>query len=1541
MVPAMHIPLRSSSPRNLLFHPIKKPKDMCYNNSIVISLNYCGVYVYDKYQKIVPGTVGGGDPGAGCARYVHAAGEISYCYNADGAVVKGTKGTGGIVDYLTGNLYYCFNSAGAVVGTESVGIMVGGIVGHTLLDAVVDHCYNLGTVYGKERVGGIVGDCANNFDNIPVGGIITNCYNAGSVNGKTAVGGITGRAASVSNCYNTGSVTGNGEYVGGIAGSIGAFDGNGEKDHPKQFSISDSYNSGTVTNLAESTEWKNYTGGIAGYAVYKSKINKCYNTGKVESAACAAGGILAYGNDDVTITNCYNKGYVKAYNFAAGILAICNKTHTMKCCFNWSKDNPEVHTNPWWLVEFHSDKLISYNNSGENNLPKMENNYYSNGINYPVDWDMFSPDDDKGYKHIYEISMDDQDKFAGFDFNTVWYMDEDLGHPNLNISFSSSGDWYYGGGYTPVRSDMYINRVSDLLRFSSMVSKGDTFEGANVYLMADLDLTDVSWSAIGDLLTSFEGTFHGNGHIIKGMNARSSGMFYPAGFFARVGNKGKVQDLCIVGNVTTDNYAGGIVAFCGGTIERCAFYGDVTGTGVGAYGGIVAGLTNGTVTDCVHVGSVTSNSTDSILGGIIATNAGSVVRRNFNYGAVSGGNPDQMGGVIGINGPYTPDESEVAAGIAPTVIPQVFENYIGGTDIGCFGTSMDQVLRSDVKQCGETLSDAKLENYASYVKNWDTTNVWAQGQALPVLRQFSIPVTFKYGSKSKYHRNETMAKYLRRSGEKLTISDEAADSANYYFLTWNSAQDGNGIAYKVGFECVPSEGLVLYSQYGEVMSGWGTKDDPYLIRDAKDLVAMSNEMMADSSTETLYTGKYFRLENDIDMSGLTHIPIGAVSGRSFDGDFDGAGHTIYNLTSAPYNGGENNGLFNALNSNAVVHDLCVKGTVTSGNNAGGIAGNVFLGKIERCAFYGDVTGSLYTGGLVGSSFYGSIKNCCHIGSVTATGSKDSSETPTAGGIVGIMIFFFASPESSLVTNCHHIGRITDISSDNACCGGVVGNTGESEIDAALSHNYAANAGVKAINNTDYTNKAETLTALQLQQLQGKSGTGWAFGSVWVTGPDHPMLCSLSKQINLVYGPYSSDKADVTENKIILKSDKLTLPEVKAMAGYTFNGWDTKTDGTGERYQPGDKFESSSGTTLYAQYSRNPATYTVSPATADLGTYVWGYTDALPFSILVENTGALKEKFNLTASSNLQIVGSSSATLGGGYSIYFGFRPKPGLDAGKYNETVTVSVDSDSDPSRAKNLSVTFEVTKRPLSLGLTIDGWTYGAEANAPVLTGNAGDGAETFEYKLKTAPDTAYTADVPVNAGEYTVRAKVTETEHYKSGSVTADFTVAKANHKVTAPKALELFCSGKPQALVKAGSCKTGTILYSLSKNGTYSEEIPTATEGGEYTVWYYVEATDNYNATAKKSIKVTMTDNRLMGDVNGDGVVDLTDYSDLAKYIAEWTGYDEIVDVQTADFNNSGAPDLEDLSILAKCLSEWTGYADTYLVSVTEFRNKLNEN
>ena len=76
---------------------------------------------------------------------------------------------------------------------------------------------------------------------------------------------------------------------------------------------------------------------------------------------------------------------------------------------------------------------------------------------------------------------------------------------------------------------------------------------------------------------------------------------------------------------------------------------------------------------------------------------------------------------------------------------------------------------------------------------------------------------------------------------------------------------------------------------------------------------------------------------------------------------------------------------------------------------------------------------------------------------------------------------------------------------------------------------------------------------------------------------------------------------------------------------------------------------------------------------------------------------------------------------------------------------------------------------------VTLAGWTYGSEANAPQPTSNTnGTDKVAYRYKLKDADDTAYTTTVPTNAGEYTVEAAFAATNNYNETTATADFTIS-----------------------------------------------------------------------------------------------------------------------------------------------------------------------
>lgn len=101
---------------------------------------------------------------------------------------------------------------------------------------------------------------------------------------------------------------------------------------------------------------------------------------------------------------------------------------------------------------------------------------------------------------------------------------------------------------------------------------------------------------------------------------------------------------------------------------------------------------------------------------------------------------------------------------------------------------------------------------------------------------------------------------------------------------------------------------------------------------------------------------------------------------------------------------------------------------------------------------------------------------------------------------------------------------------------------------------------------------------------------------------------------------------------------------------------------------------------------------------------------------------------------------------------------------------------------------TFEITKAPITLGVTVDGWTYGNQANDPVITGNDGSGTVTYLYTGDGYSDSA----VPKNAGTYSLEITVAETTNYQGGKASCEFTIEKAT--VTVPTIEDKVYTGEP---------------------------------------------------------------------------------------------------------------------------------------------------
>ena len=111
--------------------------------------------------------------------------------------------------------------------------------------------------------------------------------------------------------------------------------------------------------------------------------------------------------------------------------------------------------------------------------------------------------------------------------------------------------------------------------------------------------------------------------------------------------------------------------------------------------------------------------------------------------------------------------------------------------------------------------------------------------------------------------------------------------------------------------------------------------------------------------------------------------------------------------------------------------------------------------------------------------------------------------------------------------------------------------------------------------------------------------------------------------------------------------------------------------------------------------------------------------------------------------------------------------------------------------------------------------------------------------------------------AGDYQAEWTFTPAEGYEEyATVTGTVTIKvnKATPTFTAPTAQEnLTYTGQKQALITAGMTDHGTMQYSLTENGTYSQDTPTGTDAGAYTVWYRVIGDANHNDTAPASVAV----------------------------------------------------------------------------------------
>lgn len=208
-----------------------------------------------------------------------------------------------------------------------------------------------------------------------------------------------------------------------------------------------------------------------------------------------------------------------------------------------------------------------------------------------------------------------------------------------------------------------------------------------------------------------------------------------------------------------------------------------------------------------------------------------------------------------------------------------------------------------------------------------------------------------------------------------------------------------------------------------------------------------------------------------------------------------------------------------------------------------------------------------------------------------------------------------------------------------------------------------------------------------------------------------------------------------------------------------------------------------------------------------------------------------------------------------------------INAGTYRVWYKVEVDSNYEVVGPEYIDVV--ITKASINYTAPV--------ANEVIYNGNeqvlitAGT-TEQGEMKYKLA-DGEWITTLPVatNLGEYVVWYKIIGNDNY--ADVEAQSIIAiidKATPQVVPPAPKTLTYNGEEQELVVAGSSTLGTIMYSID-GGNYYASIPVAKNAGEYTVWYQVMATENYNGVGPIGITVTIAkvgivitaDDKVMGE------------------------------------------------------------------------------
>lgn len=523
---------------------------------------------------------------------------------------------------------------------------------------------------------------------------------------------------------------------------------------------------------------------------------------------------------------------------------------------------------------------------------------------------------------------------------------------------------------------------------------------------------------------------------VDAANSTTSGMAY-GGVAGKV--QGAISNCLKEGTITVDNiknkcYIGGVAGYVGSAANLCWNTGSVNASGTtkkNIYTGGIVGY--GAATNCYNNGSVTG-ATDKnkyVTGGISGNGN---VANSYNLGDVTGAEGSAYGisNRKGANSYYLCklNGKETAKYVNSGAEQEITATTEDGKTVYKVGDDvLVNVLNENRGTYIEWINKQDAPNNPVHITRWD-------GSFEPGVEGV---ITLVYDPNGGEGAAVTEQQRVEGDTGSFTIKSDTElgfKHENGTFLGWSTnphakTEDNSYDAGKT-VSVEKNKSLTLYAVWSPIWAGSGTEAAPYEIPDVGKLTALQTQV---NENGVSYTGKWFRLTNNIDLNNELWTPIGIDALHSFGGSLDGGGKTISGLkveTDRQWAG-----LFGSVRGTygvpMTMRDLTLKngsvkftssGTSCSGGLVAAVEGETALELrnvvAENLTVSGGRSGS---GGLLGRGRV-AMTNCHNRGG-SVTGSY-------AGGLAGMG---YSNLQDHVLAGCTNSAKVVG----KRTAGGMTGN----------------------------------------------------------------------------------------------------------------------------------------------------------------------------------------------------------------------------------------------------------------------------------------------------------------------------------------------------------------------------------------------------------------------------------------------------------------------------------------------------------------------